>query len=249
MHRIPLIVGNWKMYKSSLEAEQYIAALAKLTASTQRRIYLAVPAIAIVAAARAIQGSKLVIGAQNMHDALEGAFTGEISAPQLVESGARFVILGHSERRSYFGESNAFIQKKVLRALEQKLTPILCIGEQLRERESGQWEEVLKTQLDECLLEVSKEQMPHVIIAYEPVWAIGTGRTATAELAQSVHRFVRDWIENRYGHEVSMQVSILYGGSVKRENIASLMEQTDIDGVLVGGASLDAEGFSQIINY
>jgi triosephosphate isomerase (TIM) len=249
MRRIPLIAGNWKMYKTTAEAREFILALSEATASTQRRIFLGVPFTVIEGAVAAARGTKICIGAQNMHDQVEGAYTGEISARMLKASGASFVILGHSERRQYFAETNAFIHRKLLRALQEGLTPILCIGELAHERESGKYLNILKLQLEECLQILNVSQVAQVIIAYEPVWAIGTGKTATPEIAQTIHSFIRNWVEERYGIECAEQVCLIYGGSVKRDNIASLMQQTDIDGVLVGGASLDVKSFAQIANY
>jgi triosephosphate isomerase (TIM) len=249
MHRIPLIAGNWKMYKTTVEAREYISVLSEETASTQRRIFLAVPFPVVEGAVDAAKGTKIVIGAQNMHDQVEGAYTGEVSARMLKASGASFVILGHSERRQLFAETNPFIHQKSLRALQEGLTPILCIGERAHERESGEYLNILKKQLEECLHSFNATQVAQVIIAYEPVWAIGTGKTATPEIAQAIHGFIRNWIEERHGIECAKQVCLIYGGSVKPDNIAFLMEQTDIDGVLVGGASLDAKSFAQIVNY
>lgn len=249
MTRIPLIAGNWKMYKTSAEAAAYIEALRGLMTRTDRAVYLAVPFTALEAAAKSAQGSGIAIGAQNMHDQLEGAFTGEISAGMLKSSGASFVILGHSERRSHFLETDVFIHRKLKRSLSEGLQPILCIGELLEQREKGDHEVVLKAQLDEALQDLTAEQMKCVVIAYEPVWAIGTGKTATTEIAQSTHHCIRLWLEERFGKEVSLSVRLLYGGSVKPDNIGALMQEPDIDGVLVGGASLDPKNFAQIIHY
>jgi len=253
MNRIPLIVGNWKMYKTSAEACAFIAALTPKIASvaTLRRVFLAAPFTAIQAASEcaAAAGGQIAVGGQNMHDLPEGAWTGEISAQMLKGSGASFVLLGHSERRTFFAETNSFIQRKLLRALQEGLIPILCIGEQLHEREGGSHEDVLRAQLEECLQGIDPLQTSRVAIAYEPVWAIGTGKTATPETAQSVHRFIRTWLEGRFGPECAEKMRLLYGGSVKPDNIAQLMQQPDIDGVLVGGASLDVNAFAQIVNY
>ncbi len=207
------------------------------------------PFTAIEAGVEAAKGTKISIGAQNMHDQMEGAFTGEISARMLKASGASYVILGHSERRQYFKETNAFIHRKLALALKEGLTPILCIGELADERESGKYGDVLKTQLDECLQNLNAPQVEKVVLAYEPVWAIGTGKTATPEIAQGVHRFIRNWVEEKYSIGCAERICLIYGGSVKPDNIASLMQQTDIDGVLVGGASLDVESFAKIVNY
>ncbi len=249
MHRIPLIAGNWKMYKTTAEAQAFIAALSEPTGPAQRRILLAVPFPGLEGAVAAAAKTKIAIGAQNMHDMPEGAYTGEVSGRMLKASGASFVILGHSERRQYFHESNAFVNRKLKRALADGLMPILCIGELAEHRENGSQFDVLKTQLEGCLHEVNAEQAMQIAIAYEPVWAIGTGKTATPEIAQEVHRFIRDWLEMRFGINSSESICLIYGGSVKPDNIASLMQQTDIDGVLVGGASLDAKSFAQIVNY
>ncbi len=249
MQRTPIIAGNWKMHKTSAEARAYIEMLNSLIAPTDRLVYLAVPFTALEAAYAAALGSKIAIGAQNMHDQLEGAFTGEISAAMLKSCGASFVLLGHSERRNIFLETDVFIHRKLLRALRDGLQPILCIGEMLEQRERGDHEGILSMQLEEGLGEIAPEQMERVIIAYEPVWAIGTGKTATTEIAQATHHFIRSFLERRFGREVAERVPLLYGGSVKPDNIAALMQQSDIDGVLVGGASLDPKSFAQIIHY
>jgi triosephosphate isomerase len=249
MNRIPLIVGNWKMHKTTVEAEKFITTLRQQVEGTQRRVYLAVPFTSMSIAVQAAKGSRIGIGAQNMHDQVEGAFTGEISSHMLKDCGATFVILGHSERRQQFIETNSFIHRKLLRALHDGLTPILCIGELQYEREGGEHERVLTLQLEEAFQGVNTDQAAQVVIAYEPVWAIGTGLTATPQVAQATHRFIRTWLENRFGLDLSERICLLYGGSVKPDNITSLMQQTDIDGVLVGGASLDVKTFAQIVNY
>jgi triosephosphate isomerase (TIM) len=245
MSRVPLIIGNWKMHKTDAEARAFVFALSAQIASTERRTFIAAPFIAIAGAAEAAQGTRICVGAQNMHDQEAGAYTGEISASMLKSSGASFVLLGHSERRQYFHETNSFIHRKILRALQEGLIPILCVGES----EGGECERVLKTQLEECLQGLSAEQVSHCIIAYEPIWAIGTGKAATPELAQTVHRFIRLWLEEGFGRECAQRICLLYGGSVSPGNIAALMQQTDIDGVLVGGASLDVKSLAQIVNY
>jgi triosephosphate isomerase len=249
MKRVPLIIGNWKMYKTPGEAAEFIEELSPLVASTQRRVYLAPPFTTIDAAVRAAKGTRLVIGAQNMHDQNEGAFTGEVSARMLMAVGAAFVILGHSERRALFGEGNAWINAKVHRALAAGLVPVVCIGETLKERELGLTKEVVCRQLEECLKDVLTPSLASIIVAYEPVWAIGTGVAATPAHAQQVHKICRDFIEEKWSREASQQLHVLYGGSVKPDNIASLMSEVDIDGVLVGGASLDVKSFAQLVNY
>jgi triosephosphate isomerase len=237
------------MHKTDAEARAFILALSAQIASVQRRTFIAAPFTAIGGAVEAARGTRICIGAQNMYDQEAGAYTGEISAEMLKSAGASFVLLGHSERRQYFHETNSFIHRKLLRAAQEGLTPILCIGELSHERESGSHESVLKVQLEECLQELTAEQISHCIIAYEPIWAIGTGKAATPENAQDVHRFIRLWLEERFGRECAQKMCLLYGGSVNPDNIASLMQQTDIDGALVGGASLDVKSFAQIVNY
>ncbi len=249
MNRTPLIVANWKMHKTAKEAREFVLALIPEIASSVPRIFIAPPFTAINAAADAARGTRISIGAQNMYDKREGAFTGEVSAQMLKSSGASFVILGHSERRHYFGETDSFICHKVITALQEGLTPILCIGELLEAREAGVQENVLKSHLEQCMQGLDSAMAVQVVIAYEPVWAIGTGKTATPQMAQDAHCFIRQWLETCFGRECSEKICLLYGGSVKPDNIGLLMEQIDIDGVLVGGASLDVKSFAQIINY
>jgi triosephosphate isomerase (TIM) len=246
--RPTVIAGNWKMYKTVAESVAYVIELVPLVAQATSKIYLAVPFTSIKSVVDQAKSSNLIIGAQNMHDASEGAFTGEIAAKMLVEAGARFVILGHSERRRLFNESNAFINRKVKRAVSDGLQPILCIGETQEERESEKTDEILKTQLTECLADLSAEQLKDLIIAYEPVWAIGTDNTATPEIAQKVHQFIRQSLTEILGQPAADHTVILYGGSAKPDNAKALLEEPDIDGLLVGGASLSAETFSKIVN-
>ncbi len=231
-----IIAGNWKMHKTGQEAANYIEMLAPLLKESQVEVLLAVPFTAIETAAKAAEGTPIVVGAQNMNDASEGAFTGEIAVSMLREAGAQFVLLGHSERRHIFHETNLFINKKVKKALAGGIRPLLCIGETYEERESGRAEEVLDEQLNESLREV--DDLQDLILAYEPVWAIGTGHTATPEMAEERHAYLRE----RIGDQL-----ILYGGSVKPANAGELVAQLNIDGLLVGGASLDPETFSQVV--
>ncbi len=249
MSRIPLIVGNWKMYKTTAEALSFIEALMPEIAGTKHRIGLAVPFTSIEASAAAVRGTKIAIGGQNMHDAPEGPYTGEISGGMLKASGAEFVILGHSERRQHFIETDTFIHRKLLRALIEGLTPILCIGELPFERENGEHEKVLAMQLEDAFQGVGAKQAMDVVIAYEPIWAIGTGKTATPHIAQMTHRFIRQWLARRFDLDTAEKMCVLYGGSVKPDNVRALMQEEDIDGVLVGGASLDVTAFAQIVNY
>ncbi len=244
-----IIAGNWKMYKSIQEAEDFVKSLAPQVEHCSAEIYLAVPFTAIHACSKITSDSNIHIGAQNMHDVSEGAFTGEIASSMLINAGADFVILGHSERRHIFGEDNAFINRKVHRALEDEIQPILCCGETLEERNAGQRDSVLKTQIEESLKGLTKTQMKKLVIAYEPVWAIGTGVSATPDDAQETHAFLRELISELWSPTVGKNISILYGGSVKPANISSLIEQSDVDGVLVGGASLTVDTFNQLINH
>jgi triosephosphate isomerase (TIM) len=247
MKKIPLIAGNWKMNKTSSEASIFIKDLAYEVTEFDKKIYLFVPFTAINEAAKAAEKSKIVIGAQNMNDAKKGAFTGEIAAIMLKEAGAEAVLLGHSERRNIFDEKDDFINKKLLRAIKDDLQPFLCVGEKEIEREKGETEEVLKKQLERGLKGVTAEEAENVVIAYEPVWAIGSGKVATPDVAQSAHLFIRKVLEELFGKAIAAKMYILYGGSVNGENISSLTDEKDIDGALVGGASLEVDSFLQII--
>ncbi len=241
------VIGNWKMYKTARQATDYIEALLPLIEGTEVNIYLAVPYTSIHQSAQYAKNSKVVVGAQNMNDARDGAFTGEVAALMLKEAGAAFVLLGHSERRLYFGEDDAFIQKKVLRALADDIQPVLCIGETLEHHGQGKTQEVLQEQLTSALENVPKEDSARLIIAYEPVWAIGSGKTPTPKEIQKVHAFIREVLSELFGKKVAEGIAILYGGSVKPENVSEIAEEKDVNGVLVGGASLDPKKFSQII--
>ncbi len=244
-----IIAGNWKMFKTTSEAIDYFERLIPLVADCDHYIYLGVPYTLIDSSVKQCQGTNIVIGSQNMHPEIEGAFTGEISAPMLKDVGAAFAILGHSERRHVFGESNVFINQKVKRALLKKIQPILCVGETKEEREDGRMEQVIETQLAQGLEGLSAEEIQTIVIAYEPVWAIGTGLTATPEQAQEAHQFCRKIVEKKWGKDTAERVPILYGGSVKPSNVRILMDQPDLDGVLVGGASLKSDSFAQIVNF
>ncbi|MEC7839427.1 MAG: triose-phosphate isomerase [Chlamydiota bacterium] len=247
--RPSVIAGNWKMYKTIDESLEFVKEFIPLVAESPATVFLSVPYTSIHAAAEAAKGSNVVIGAQNMNDATEGAFTGEIAGRMLVDAGAKFVILGHSERRHVFNETDEFINKKVKRALSDGIVPIVCIGETLEERDAGKTHDILKSQITHSLDAVTHDELPNILIAYEPVWAIGTGKTATPELAQEVHAFCREYITKLWGEESAEKVVIMYGGSVKPDNARQLMDKKDIDGLLVGGASLSPESFSQIVNY
>lgn len=249
MARKIYVIGNWKMYKTAREATDYIEHLMPLVEDFEQNIYLSVPFTSISSASTFAKKTNIVIGAQNMNDARDGAFTGEIAGLMLKEAGASFVLLGHSERRQVFGESNEFIHRKVVRAFQDDIQPVLCIGETLLERDSGKMEEVLREQISVALEGISKEDVGRLIVAYEPVWAIGTGRAATPKMAEDAHAFCRLVLQELFGKKLSGAISILYGGSVKLENVADLMEQKNVDGVLVGGASLEPNLFAQIAHH
>jgi triosephosphate isomerase len=249
MDRKPIIAGNWKMYKTSQEAVLFIQELAPKVTSAKALVYLAVPFTSIEASCQASKKTNIVIGAQNMHESDKGAFTGEISARMLKMAGCEFVLLGHSERRQFFHETDKLINKKVLMALKEDIQPILCIGETKEQREHKQTHEVLKEQLTKDLLGIPVQEIEKIVIAYEPVWAIGTGLTATPEIAEEAHHFIRHTLSELYDASHAAKVRILYGGSVKPENICDLMKEKDIDGALVGGASLDVSSFEKIINF
>ncbi len=239
-------VGNWKMYKTVREAVSYLEELLPLIEGCEANLFLAVPFTSIASLALEAKQTPVAIGAQNLHEEKEGPFTGEISALMLKEAGAVFVLIGHSERRTLFGETEERIHRKVIRALQDDLQPILCVGESLQEREEGRTEEALKRQITSALQGVPKEEGAQLILAYEPVWAIGTGKTATAEIVQEVHLFCRSLLVHLWGKKVGGSISILYGGSVTPDNVAHLIAQEDVDGVLVGGASLDCLKFAKI---
>jgi triosephosphate isomerase len=248
--RRPVIAGNWKMYKTQADARAYFSALAPLVQDCVHcDMIVAPPFTAVAAAVEAVRGTAISIAAQNMHWEAEGAFTGEVSAAMLVEAGCRAVIIAHSERRQFFGETDERANKKVKAALAAGLTPILCVGELLAEREGGKTEEVLERQFSGGVAALTGAEFSRIILAYEPVWAIGTGRTATPEMAAEAHRFLRQQAVTIFTPERAAGLRILYGGSVKPDNIKGLMAQTEIDGALVGGASLNAEAFASIVNF
>ena len=240
--RRPFIAGNWKMNLDRASAVELASGLAKEAAGA-KGVDLAVcpPSVYLDAVAAAVAGSKVALGAQNMYHEPKGAFTGEISAAMLMDLGCKYVILGHSERRHVLGETDAQINQKVLAALAAGLTPIVCVGELLSQREAGKTPEVIRGQFDGSLAGLSAGEMTQIVIAYEPVWAIGTGKVATPQQAEDVHLDLRTIMADRYNEEVAQSVRIQYGGSVKPENAAELLGQPDIDGALVGGASLKVE--------
>ena len=235
------------MYKTAREAAHYVEELIPLIEGCCASVYLAVPFTSIASAAKAAKGTPIVVGAQNMNDAREGAFTGEIAALMLKEAGAEFVLIGHSERRHHFGETNAFIHRKVTRALADDLIPIVCVGETLEERNQGKTNDVLREQLESALGAVPKEEASKIILAYEPVWAIGTGKSPSAKNIEEVHLFCKKVLSDLFGKRKGSAMSVLYGGSVTDKMIPALMEQKNVDGVLVGGSSLDPHSLSQIV--
>jgi triosephosphate isomerase len=245
--RRPYIAGNWKMFKTSAEARSYVKELRKVLPSEPAAdVGICVPFTALAATMKAAEGSDLRVCAQNMHHEAEGAFTGEISAPMLLEYGIHGVVLGHSERRQYFGETDRALQEKVPAALAAGLEPILCVGETEEERDGDETERRLRHQVQEALERVAPEDLPRVVIAYEPIWAIGTGRVATSEQAQDAIAFIRALVGDR-SRDAADQVRVLYGGSVKPENAAEILAEPDVDGALVGGASLDPTIFAEIV--
>jgi triosephosphate isomerase len=238
------------MYKTQAETRAFFEAFRPLVAQSKHcEIVVAPPYTALVVAAEAARGTAISIAAQNLHGRPEGAFTGEISARMLVESGCTAVIIGHSERRQYFNETDEGVHRKTKAALEEGLTPIVCVGEILSERESNLTEVVLKRQFEGGLGALTPAEFSRILLAYEPVWAIGTGKTATPEQAAQAHRYLRELAAARFSFEEASALRILYGGSVKPDNIRGLMAQAEIDGALVGGASLDPRSFASIVNY
>jgi triosephosphate isomerase (TIM) len=250
MSRRPLIAGNWKMYLTAGEAAQLAQAVAAISQGCADRDIMVAPSFTSLPAVTAVlEASAVLVGAQNVAWEQEGAYTGEISPRMLTDLGVRMVIIGHSERRHIFGEENAMINHRLLAALDADLAPILCIGETLDEREAGATFTILETQLCEGLENVSPDRVGRVVLAYEPVWAIGTGKTATREQAQEVHHFLRQLLAGLYNKKVAEKIRVLYGGSVKPDNIDELMAQPDIDGALVGGAALNADSFARIVHF
>ena len=249
MDRKPVIAGNWKMNKSPREAAELASAIcAGLNASLQGEVILSPTHLALDTVLQSTANSTVKVAAQNLHWEDKGAYTGEVSAPMLKSAGCTHVIIGHSERRQYFGETDESVNLKVKAALAHQLVPIVCVGESLEERERGETERRVEIQLRGGLTELDDSQARQIIVAYEPIWAIGTGRTASPEQAQEVHRFIRNVLEARFSEETANAIRIQYGGSVKSSNVAVLMTQPDIDGALVGGASLTADSFISLVN-
>jgi len=248
MIRKKLIVGNWKMNRTSSDSadlvKDIVSAIGRINGVD---VVVCPPFTSLETVGKAIEGSNVRLGAQNMHPERSGAYTGEVSAEMLRSLFTSYVILGHSERRTYFGDTDAFVNQKVIAALKSELKPILCVGETLAERESDSTFRVVQTQLEAGLEGVNKDQATSIVIAYEPVWAIGTGKVATSEQAQAVHAFIRDLLGKLFGPSLAGKVRILYGGSMKPSNAPELLAQPDIDGGLIGGAALEARSFVQLV--
>ncbi len=248
--RKPVIAGNWKMYKTIAEAVEFVGKLRLHVAQADHcEVVVAPPFTALRAVAEAVKGSRLAVAAQDVHWDKEGAHTGDVSPAMLVEAGCTHVIIGHSERRQDHGETDENVNRKLKAVLAAGLTPIVCVGETLAEREAVKTDEVLQRQFQGGFAGLTPQEFSRIMIAYEPVWAIGTGRTATPEMAAESHRYLRGLVRQKYGEELAGRLRILYGGSVKPDNIVGLMAQEEIDGALVGGASLKADSFSAIVNY
>jgi len=248
--RKPVMAGNWKMYKSAAETTAFFEKFSPLVATaTHAEVVICPTFVNIPSAVDAAKSTAIGIGAQDVFWLKEGAYTGEVSAPMLAAVGCRWVIIGHSERRQYFHETEETVFKKTVAALDAGLSPIVCVGERLEERESNATESVCGAQFAGGLGGLTPEQFARIVIAYEPVWAIGTGKTATPEMAAAAHKFIRGEARNKFGADAASSCRILYGGSVKPDNVKGLMAQPEIDGALVGGASLDPASFASIVNF
>ena len=248
MARKKIIAGNWKMNNTPSETKEFMTQLkAIMPKGRWCDVALCVPAVDIPAAVRAVRETRIGIGAENCNANASGAYTGEIATNMLVDAGCKYVIIGHSERRQYFGETDATVNQRVLAAVKAGLTPIICVGEKKEEREAGYTNALVTYQTQIALSGLTADEVKHVVIAYEPVWAIGTGKTATADQAQEIHAFIRKTIADKYGKEVAENTSILYGGSCKPSNAAELFAKPDVDGGLIGGAALKADSFMGII--
>jgi triosephosphate isomerase len=248
--RKPVMAGNWKMFKTPSETSAFFEKFRPLVANAAHcDVVICPPFTSLAAAVQAVKDTNIRVGAQNIAWAKEGAFTGEVSGPMICATGATHAIIGHSERRQYFCETDETVLKRTQAALDFGIAPIVCIGERLEDREGGRTEAVLTTQFQSGIAGLTEQQFARIVIAYEPVWAIGTGRTATPEMAADAHRVVRALVRGKFGKAAGDAIRILYGGSVKPDNVKSLMAQPEIDGVLVGGASLDPSGFASIVNF
>ena len=246
--RKQIVAGNWKMNNDYVDSELFVAKLLKELKHTTTEVIIAPPFTSLLASSNSVKGSQVIVAAQNMHFAENGAFTGEVSAGMLKSVGVNTVILGHSERRAYFNETDAVLAKKVDTALAHDMCVIFCFGEELEDRKTGNEEAIVEAQIKNALFHLPASAWEYIVLAYEPVWAIGTGETASPEQAQDMHAFIRKTIADHYSAELADQVSILYGGSVKPANAKEIFSKTDVDGGLIGGAALDVEQFIAIIN-
>ena len=246
--RKAIIAGNWKMNKTASEAAVLVDELIPAVKDATCEVVICTPYTDLVTAVEKTKGTNIHVGAENVHFEKSGAFTGEISADMLVDLGVEYVIVGHSERRQYYHETSEILKEKVALAFENGLTPIFCIGEVLEERENGTYFDVVKKQVEDALFHLSADDFKKIILAYEPVWAIGTGKTATADQAEEIHAFIRKTIANKYGNDVAEEISILYGGSCKPSNAKEIFSKTNVDGGLIGGAALKAEDFMGIVD-
>jgi triosephosphate isomerase (TIM) len=247
--RKPIIAGNWKMHKKVAEAVAFIDAVKTEIVSSDVEALVCAPFTLLPSLVEATKGTAIKVGAQNMHFEDKGAFTGEVSADMLLDIGVTHVIIGHSERRQYFAETDETVNKKTIKALQKGLTPIVCCGETLEQREAGETKALVKVQIEKAFAGISAADAPKVVIAYEPIWAIGTGKTASSQDANDVIAYIRQVLEGIYGDETSEEVRIQYGGSVKPSNVEEIMNESDIDGALVGGASLEPSDFIQLVNF
>jgi triosephosphate isomerase len=246
--RKQIVAGNWKMNNDYVDSELFVSKLLKELKHTTTEVIIAPPFTSLLTSSNSVKASQVIVAAQNMHFAENGAYTGEISAGMLKSVGVKTVILGHSERRAYFNETDAILAKKVDSALRNSMRIIFCFGEELTDRKSGNEQAIVGSQIKNALFHLPASEWEHVVLAYEPVWAIGTGETASPEQAQDMHAFIRKTVENKYSSELADEVSILYGGSVKPANAKEIFSKADVDGGLIGGAALDVAQFRSIIN-
>ena len=247
--RRKVIAGNWKMNMLPGDTINFIEGIIPLVKDTENEVILCVPYTDLFYAWHCLEGTNIHLGAQNMHWEESGAYTGEVSPNMLKSVGVEYVIIGHSERRAYFAETDETVNKKIKSALKNELKPIVCVGETLEQRENGETEKIITTQVEKALKDITKDEIKDIIIAYEPIWAIGTGKTATAEDANNSIKAIRNKVKELYGEETAEEIIIQYGGSVKASNSKELFDTSDIDGALVGGASLKTEEFANIVNY
>jgi len=247
--RKPIIAGNWKMHKSVADGLAFVSAVKSEVAGTDVETVICAPYTLLPSLVEAVKGTNIKIGAQNMHFEDKGAFTGEVSADMLLDIGVTHVIIGHSERRQYFAETDETVNKKAIKALAKGLVPIICCGETLEQREAGETKSLVKGQIEKAYAGITATDAVKTVVAYEPIWAIGTGKTASSQDANDVISYIREVLETAYGVDVSEEIRIQYGGSVKPSNVEEIMNEADIDGALVGGASLEPSDFIELVNF